>query len=73
MQETQMKTFLDVLNLLKRYDIYVHLGNRLWDIELAAIEIDNMARAGLIQPEEYARIKLVLQHEHEAEANRQDI
>ncbi|AIM63313.1 hypothetical protein WS105_1058 [Weissella ceti] len=28
MQETQMKTFLDVLNLLKRYDIYVT-----WEID----------------------------------------
>ena len=35
---------LDVLNLLKKYDIYIHVGKRLWDIELAAIEIDNMYR-----------------------------
>lgn len=71
MIESNMKTFLDVLNLLKRYDIYIHLGNRLWDIELAAIEIDNMARMGLLTPQEYAKVKLVLQNEHEAEANRQ--
>lgn len=71
MNDSNMKTFLDVLNLLKRYDIFIHLGNRLWDIELAAIEIDNMARMGLLDPKEYARIKLVLQNEHEAEANRQ--
>ena len=37
-----MQTFLDVLNLLKKYDIYIHVGKRLWDIELAAIEIDSM-------------------------------
>lgn len=73
MNEAHIQTFLDVLNLLKRYDIYIHLGNRLWDIELAAIEIDNMARMGLLQADEYAKIKLVLQNEHEAEANHQKI
>ena len=43
-----MQTFLDVLNLLKKYDIYIHVGKRLWDIELAAIEIDNMYKACLL-------------------------
>lgn len=62
-----MRTFLDVLNLLKKYDIYIHVGNRLWDIELAAIEIDNMYKAGLLEAKEYAQIKLVLRHEHEHE------
>ncbi|RRG18713.1 DUF910 family protein [Weissella viridescens] len=66
-----MHNFLDVLNLLKKYDIYIHVGKRLWDIELAAIEIDNLYRAKLITPKEYAQIKLVLTHEHEAEARRE--
>lgn len=62
-----MQTFLDVLNLVKKYDIYIHVGKRLWDIELAAIEIDNMYKAGLLDAKEYAQIKLVLRHEHELE------
>ena len=62
-----MQTFLDVLNLLKKYDIYIHVGKRLWDIELAAIEIDNMYKSGLLDAKEYAQIKLVLRHEHELE------
>lgn len=62
-----MQTFLDVLNLLKKYDIYIHVGKRLWDIELATIEIDNMYKAGLLDAKEYAQIKLVLRHEHELE------
>lgn len=62
-----MQTFLDVLNLLKKYDIYIHVGKRLWDIELAAIEIDNMYKAGLLDAKEYAQIKLVLRHEYELE------
>ncbi|MCM0594907.1 YqgQ family protein [Weissella uvarum] len=67
-----MRTFLDVLDLLKKYDIYIHLGKRLWDIELAAIEIDNLYRAKLLSPQEYAQIKMVLNHEHEAEQQRED-
>lgn len=62
-----MRTFIDVLALLKRYDIYIHVGKRLWDIELAALEIDNMYKAGLLDIKEYGQIKLVLTHEHELE------
>lgn len=68
-----MRTFLDVLQLLKKYDIYIHLGNRLWDIELAAIEIDNLYKAGLLENKKYAQIKLVLTREHEMEERRQGI
>lgn len=66
-----MKTFLDVLDLLKKFDIYIHVGKRLWDIELAAIEVDNLYRARIFKPKEYAQIKLVLRHEHEAEERRE--
>ncbi|KAA8433311.1 YqgQ family protein [Weissella sagaensis] len=66
-----MKTFLDVLQLLKKYDIYIHLGNRLWDIELAAIEVDNLYKAGLLDNKRYAQVKLVLGHEHENEEKKQ--
>lgn len=66
-----MKTFLDVLQLLKKYDIYIHLGNRLWDIELAAIEVDNLYKAGLLDNKRYAQVKLVLGREHENEEKKQ--
>lgn len=66
-----MKTFLDVLQLLKKYDIYIHLGNRLWDIELAAIEVDNLYKAGLLDNKRYAQVKLVLGYEHENEEKKQ--
>jgi uncharacterized protein YqgQ len=62
-----MQTFYDVLQLLKNYDIYIHVGKRLWDIELAAIEVDNLRKAGLLDDKTYAQIKLVLAHEHERE------
>ncbi|GAK31417.1 hypothetical protein WOSG25_091160 [Weissella oryzae SG25] len=62
-----MRTFLDVLDLLKNYDVYIHIGKRLWDIEVAALEIDNLYKAGLLDVKEYGQIKLVLAHEHELE------
>ncbi|MCM0582751.1 YqgQ family protein [Weissella diestrammenae] len=68
-----MRTFKDVLNLLKMYDIYIHVGKRIWDIELAAIEIDNLYRADLISAKDYARIKLVLAHEHRMEMEQMNL
>ncbi|AOT56915.1 YqgQ family protein [Weissella soli] len=65
------QNFFDVLELLKKYDTYVHVGKRLWDIEFAALEIDNMWRSGLIDNADYAKIKLVLAHEHEVEVKRE--
>lgn len=62
-----MNTYYDVLQLLKKYEIYIHVGKRLWDIELAALEIDNMHKSGLISDKDYAHIKIILLHEHSLE------
>ncbi|MCI1894618.1 MAG: YqgQ family protein [Lactobacillus sp.] len=62
-----MKTFYDVLQLLKRYGTYVHVGERLWDIELAAVEVDRLHKAQLIDDKTYASAKIVLRHEHAQE------
>ncbi|QIL51117.1 YqgQ family protein [Weissella coleopterorum] len=67
MEKRPMQTFKDVLNLLKVYDIYIHVGERLWDLELAAIEVDNLAKADLIDNDLYLRAKLVLEREHRLE------
>ena len=37
-----MKTLYDVQQLLEKYGILVHVGKRIWDIELMALELDNM-------------------------------
>ncbi|MCI1283771.1 YqgQ family protein [Lacticaseibacillus songhuajiangensis] len=62
-----MNNFNDILELLKKYGTYIHLGERLYDMELAAIEIDRLHEAGLIDNAVYARAKIVLNHEHEKE------
>ncbi|WP_225047847.1 YqgQ family protein [Lacticaseibacillus kribbianus] len=62
-----MKTYYDVLQLLKRYGTYIHVGKRLWDMELAAVEVDRLHETGLIDDKLYATAKIVLRHAHEQE------
>lgn len=66
-----MKTLYDVQQLLKKFGVYVYVGKRIWDIELMAIEIDHLYQAGVLDAKMYARVKLVLSHEHRLEAERE--
>ncbi|MFD1419477.1 YqgQ family protein [Lactiplantibacillus songbeiensis] len=66
-----MKTLYDVQQLLKKFGVYVYVGKRIWDIELMAIEIDHLYQAGVIDAKLYARVKVVLNHEHRIEAARE--
>lgn len=67
-----MKTLYDVQQLLEKYGILVHVGKRIWDIELMAIELDNIYKAGLIDQHDYLIAKLILDREHNIEARRAD-
>lgn len=62
-----MKTLYDVQQLLEKYGIIVHLGKRIWDIELMALELDNINRSHLIDKHDYLIAKLILRREHEYE------
>ncbi|MGX7051883.1 YqgQ family protein [Leuconostoc palmae] len=62
-----MKNFYDVLQFLKTFGVYVHVGKRLWDIEVAALEVDNLFRADVISQKDYSSIKLILENEHRKE------
>ena len=62
-----IKTYKDILDLLMKFGTYIHLGSRLDDMELAAIELDRIHTAGLIDNKTYARAKVILNHEHEEE------
>ncbi|WP_220738987.1 YqgQ family protein [Leuconostoc miyukkimchii] len=62
-----MKNFYDILTYLKAFGIYIHLGKRLWDIEMAALEVDNLQKAGIIDNKKYATMKVILAHEHRLE------
>lgn len=62
-----MKTLYDVQQLLEKYGILVHVGKRIWDIELMALELDNINKAGLIDHHDYMMAKLILSREHRIE------
>lgn len=62
-----MKTLYDVQQLLEKYGILVHVGKRIWDIELMALELDNIKRAGLIDQHDYLIAKMILSREHRIE------
>ncbi|RVU70071.1 MULTISPECIES: YqgQ family protein [Lactobacillus] len=66
-----MKTLYDVQQLLEKYGVLVHVGKRIWDIELMALELDNIYKAGLIDQHDYLIAKLILQREHEVEERKE--
>lgn len=62
-----IRTLYDVQQLLKRFNIYVYVGDRLWDIELMMIELRQLKEADVISKEEFIRAMLVLKQEHRLE------
>lgn len=56
----RMKTVFDVQQLLKRYGTYVYLGDRMADLELMELELNELYRVGLLETGEYARAIAVL-------------
>lgn len=65
-----MKNFYDILQYLKRYDVYIHVGKRLWDIEVAALEVDNLYKAKVLSAADYQTMKIILAKEHKDELAR---
>ncbi|AIF43426.1 YqgQ family protein [Virgibacillus sp. SK37] len=58
-----MKTIYDVRQLLKKYGTYIYTGNRLGDLELMEMEIEELQQYGFIQKEDYISAKLLLRKE----------
>ncbi|MCI1892102.1 MAG: YqgQ family protein [Schleiferilactobacillus harbinensis] len=67
----QLRTLYDVQQLLEKYNILVHLGKRLWDIELMTIELEHVYTAGLIDVKIYVNARAVLNREREYELRTQ--
>lgn len=66
-----MKNLYDVQQLLKKFNILVHVGKRKWDIELMGLELDNLNRADVISKKEYMSAKMILRHEYEIEVQKE--
>lgn len=65
-----MKTLYDVQQLLKNFGVFVYVGKRMWDIELMALELDHLHKAGVIDEKTFISAKLVLIREHRLEEKR---
>ncbi|MEN2765986.1 YqgQ family protein [Ornithinibacillus xuwenensis] len=58
-----MKTIYDVQQILKRFGTFIYTGDRLVDMELMQIEINELYKAGCIDIEEYQLAILLLRKE----------
>lgn len=70
MDNLSFKNLYDVQQLLKRFGTYVHLGKRLWDIELMSIEVRNLYDSEMIDKKTFINAQLVLKSEHRKEENK---
>lgn len=66
-----MQTLYDVQQLLKKFGIFVYVGNRLYDIELMSLEFKKLYDNHLIDDHIFHKGILVLRREHRLEMKRQ--
>lgn len=59
----KIKYFYNVLDLLKKFNIYIHLGTRIDDLQLAEIELDRLFKAKLIDRDVYLRSRAIVEGE----------
>ncbi len=67
-----MRTMYDVQQLLKRFGIYIYVGNRLWDIELMMIELRKLSENEVIEKRDFINAMMVLKREHRLELEYQE-
>ncbi len=58
-----METLYDVIQLLKKYGIFIYIGNRLAELTLMEEEIKELHQNKLISNTEYTRALLVIKRE----------
>lgn len=58
-----MKTVYDVQQLLKRFGIFVYVGNRLADLELMELELREIFRLQMISNQQFQQASLILRSE----------
>ncbi|WP_409289271.1 YqgQ family protein [Peribacillus sp. SCS-37] len=65
-----MNNFYDIQQFLKRFGIFVYMGDRLIDMELMEDELRELYQSGLIPPSEFQKAILVLRREVQIEKDR---
>ncbi|CAJ1185758.1 hypothetical protein FD33_GL001703 [Companilactobacillus paralimentarius DSM 13238 = JCM 10415] len=71
MDEMSFRTLYDVQQLLKRYGTFVHVGKRMWDIELMFIEVKRLYESQMIDKKTFINAQLVLKREHRIEEEKE--
>ncbi|WP_223280540.1 YqgQ family protein [Virgibacillus halodenitrificans] len=59
----KMKSMYDIRQLLKKFGTYIYTGNKIGDLELMEMEIEELQNYGFIQKEDYISAKLLLRKE----------
>ncbi|WP_337249659.1 YqgQ family protein [Virgibacillus halodenitrificans] len=59
----KMKSMYDIRQLLKKFGTYIYTGNKIGDLELMEMEIEELQKYGFIQKEDYISAKLLLRKE----------
>lgn len=62
-----MKTFYDIQQYLKRYGTFIYLGNRLDDLELMKMELQELFNSHIIDTKDYQLALLVIHQEIQIE------
>lgn len=58
-----MKDLLSIINLLKRFGIFIYTGDRKDDIDLMMSEVKDLYESGLLMKEDYLQAILILRKE----------
>ncbi|MHA6259494.1 YqgQ family protein [Sporosarcina sp. CAU 1771] len=58
-----MKDLLGIINLLKRFGVYIYTGNRKDDIILMESEVRDLYESGLLLKDDYLLALVVLRNE----------
>ncbi|MBP2078193.1 YqgQ family protein [Oceanobacillus polygoni] len=58
-----MKTVYDIQQLLKRYGTFIYTGDRLGDLELMEMELDELYQLKFVQMKDYQQAKMLLKKE----------
>lgn len=71
MDNISFRTLYDVQQLLKKFGTFVHVGKRIWDIELMSIELRHLYDNEVIDKKTFINASLVLKAEHRKEEEKE--
>ncbi|GGJ47678.1 YqgQ family protein [Virgibacillus salexigens] len=60
-----METIYDIQQLLKKYGTFIYTGNRMGDLEMMAMELDELYKLHFIENERYLQAKLLIKKERD--------